>query len=84
VGLDNRLKYYTGKPKSLIASFNYWYNSRPKYSKKKITFNKKHHIKRADQLMKRILESDQYPHNYIRVKDRSGMLARMNLALLSY
>ena len=79
VGLDNRLKFYTGKPKSLIASFNYWYNSRPNYSKKKITFNTKHHIKRADQLRKRILESDKYPHNYIRVKDRSGMLARIEL-----
>ena len=77
VGLDDRLKRYTGKPKSLIASFNYWYNSRPNYSKKKITFNKKHHIARAEELRSRILQSDQYPHNYIRVKDRSGMLARI-------
>jgi hypothetical protein len=79
VGLDERLRSYTGKPKSLIASFNYWYNSRPEYSKKKITFNKRHHIKRADELRKRILNSDNYPNNYIRVKDRSGMLARIEL-----
>lgn len=59
VGLDDRLRHYTGKPKSLIASFNYWYNSRP--------------ITKANS------SSDVYPHNYIRVKDRSGMLARIEL-----
>jgi hypothetical protein len=78
-GLDQRLRSYTGRPKSLIASFNYWYDSRPEYSKKKITFNKRHHIERAYQLRERILNSDKYPHNYIRIKDRSGMLARISL-----
>lgn len=78
-GLDERLRSYTGKPKSLIASFNYWYNSRPIYSKKKITFNKRYFKVRAEQLRRRIIESDKYPHNYIRIKDRSGMLARIEL-----
>lgn len=75
-GLLDRLlqrgKYgYTGKPKSLINSFIFFTENHPRRSK---FFTKKTYLKRAQDLEFRILESNQYPRNYIRAKDRYGML----------
>ena len=75
-GLLDRLlqrgKYaYKGKPKSLINSFIFFTENHPRRSK---FFTKKTYLKRAQDLEFRILESNQYPRNYIRAKDRYGML----------
>lgn len=62
---------YKGKPKSLITSFFLWTENHPSKSK---LFNKSSYRTRAKQLVIRILESNDYPRNYIRANDRYGML----------
>lgn len=83
-GLFERLKAYKGKPKSLINSLLFWLDNKPNYSNKpKWVFKgdgKSDPYKdRAKILVKRIRASTNYPSNYIRVKDRSGMLAVVKL-----
>ena len=75
-GLLDRLlqrgKYgYKGKQKSLINSFIFFTENHPRHGK---FFTKKTYLKRAADLEFRILESNQYPNNYIRANDRYGML----------
>lgn len=62
---------YKGKPKSLINSFIFFTENHPRHGK---FFTKKTYLKRAENLKFRILEANQYPHNYIRANDRYGML----------
>ena len=62
---------YKGKPKSLINSFFLWTEHHPSKSK---LFTKSSYRNRAKQLVLKILESNDYPRNYIRANDRYGML----------
>ena len=75
--LLQRGKYsYTGKQKSLINSFLFFTENHPSTSK---VFTKISYSKRARDLQNRILESNRYPRNYIRAKDRYGMLDVIDL-----
>ena len=79
-GLFQRLHTYKGQPKSLIQSFDYWVENKPNFANKPSwVFKGKAYSERGEQLRKRIIASDKYPSNYIRVKDRSGMLAVIEL-----
>lgn len=80
-GLLDRLlqrgKYgYKGKQKSLINSFIFFTENHPRHGR---FFTKKAYLKRAADLEFRILESNQYPNNYIRANDRYGMLDVIDL-----
>jgi hypothetical protein len=80
-GLLDRLlqrgKYgYKGKQKSLINSFIFFTENHPRHGR---FFTRKTYLERAADLEFRILESNQYPRNYIRAKDRYGMLDVIDL-----
>ena len=85
-GLFDRLGTYKGRAESLVRSFEFWVKNKPSFitkggglRKSAFALKDKTYKTRGEEIRKRILASNNFPSNYIRVKDRSGMLAIIEL-----
>jgi len=85
-GLFDRLGTYKGRAESLVRSFEFWVKNKPSFittggglRKSAFALKDRTYKARAEELRRRIIASNKFPSNYIRVKDRSGMLAVIEL-----